>query len=637
MAESKTSLADLPLDILVDIWPYLDAKSFLSLCSTCKSFQQPSIRLDPAYWSFATRSTFRIPNQPVVQHDGVRWQNMYRRLLTQSRVFTWGNKSHSRLGHSYDERVHDMPMMPRVIRPRRIRMSTHCSFPTEMEDTRQLGVIADMQCGGWSTTLLTSKGSLHSVGVLDGGRVFAAIERLKPLGFPAGFPSSSAEAQYEEPSIAIRQFSSGRSHILAVSDTGRIWSWYHVQNPALHVRFANLDISEMSLSDEEKKATAYGRVKQVVAGWSRSSAYIVGVGIVVWDPVERDHDEEATDTMLVLEHAEVPSTGFQRVKDARSQSEEQKALGEHVGAVLNYIILEHFVVFATDTGKVFCGRFGEKNRVDNIIELRALRSGQGVPLDVQGSFRRFAVFKGKEVITSDQNYLDSLWTTQGNLSDEVNAAGLHKIPALQDNGVISVAFGDYHYLALHSNGTITSYGTELQACGALGLGDEHEDEGRARGIVYDRFTHDGRLLPHAYTHGRQVWFDHQRKDWINHLMKGGDDGEEANERIQLVRDQQHVQGEVSEWIEQEGRAWEAKHKGKDGLGAYFALGISAAGWHSGGLVLVNDELANQGYTDSLEAKSFPRLKLADGVEMPGTKAFDEWREGRPDWRLDLQI
>jgi len=84
MSEKITSITDLPLDILVLIFPSLDAKSFLSLCSTCKAFQQPSIRLDPAYWSYATRSTFRIPNQPVVQHDGQRWQKMYRRLLTVS-------------------------------------------------------------------------------------------------------------------------------------------------------------------------------------------------------------------------------------------------------------------------------------------------------------------------------------------------------------------------------------------------------------------------------------------------------------------------------------------------------------------------------------------------------------------------
>ena len=35
-----------------------------------------------------------------------------------------------------------------------------------------LGVISDMQCGGWSTTLLTARGELYIVGVMDG------LERL---------------------------------------------------------------------------------------------------------------------------------------------------------------------------------------------------------------------------------------------------------------------------------------------------------------------------------------------------------------------------------------------------------------------------------------------------------------------------
>ncbi|KAL5120004.1 hypothetical protein ACEQ8H_002102 [Pleosporales sp. CAS-2024a] len=505
-----------------------------------------------------------------------------------------------------------------------------------MENTRDLGVIADMQCGGWSTTLLTSQGTLHAVGVLDGGRVIAAVEHLQPLGFPPGYPSSSSEAQYSEPAITIRQFSAGRSHILALSDSGCIWSWYHVKQAALQVRFANIDLNEVSLAGSaSSKASVYGKVKQVVAGWSRSSAYIHGYGIVVWDPVERDHDDDTTDTMLVLENAEIPKTGYQRIRGTHD-TEEQRALGEEVGAVINYIILEHYVVFVTDLGKVFCGRFQAKNRVEDVLELGELSSVTGDRVDVQGSFRRFAVFKNNEVVTSDQGYLEACWNNRHNHLEQTNVEGLHWIPALQGSGVISVAFGDYHYLALHSNGIITSYGTELQACGALGLGGEQDDEGKARGIVYERFSHDGRLLPHAYTRGRQVWFDHTNKNWVNHLMRGGKDPEEAKERLELFKSAHNVQGEVSEWIEQEGRSMDQQKKGEDELGAYFALRVSAAGWHSGALMLVNDELASEESEMSFEDCAFPRLKLSDGSEMPGTKAFDEWHGGRPEWNLDVQ-
>ncbi|KAF2997055.1 hypothetical protein E8E13_001550 [Curvularia kusanoi] len=628
-----SSITDLPLDILVLVFPYLDAKSFLSLCSTCKAFQQPSIRLDPAYWSFTTRSAFRVPNQPVVQHDGLRWQKLYRRMLTQTRVYTWGNNGQNRLGHGYPE-LEQVPLirgpMPFNRHPRmRLGGRRDCAFPTEMEDTRKLGIIADMQCGGWSTTLLTASGTLHTAGVLDGQTTLASNSRMSPLTFPAGFLYTTTDC---EPSIAIRQFSAGRSHILGLSDDGKIWSWYNASKAALQVKFAHVDLREQATEGPlANRASAFGHVRQVVAGWSRSSAYVQGVGIVVWDVVERQAHDRETDTMLVLKNVEVPKTGYRRPKGRERESEEQETLGEEVGEVLNYIILEHFVVFATDAGKVFCGLFGDKNKVDDVLELRDLQSENGTAVDVQGSFRRFAVFKNGEVITADQDYLHRCWDARGT---DVSFGGLHKIPALQHNDVISVAFGDYHYLALHSNGKITSYGTELQSCGALGLG-EHGPQGKARGIVYDRFTSDGRLLPHAYTYGRQVWFDSRKKDWIQHIIQNApNDNEEARARADLFEEEVNVRGEVSEWIEQEAREWD-EDTGDDGLGAYFALRVSAAGWHSGALVLVNDELAGKEPSYSYQGKTFPRLRLSDGTEMPGSGSLDEWRHGQPEWQLDV--
>jgi SCF-associated factor 1 len=408
-----------------------------------------------------------------------------------------------------------------------------------------------------------------------------------------------------------------------------------VKKPALQVKFAHVELKELSWTTPQSPSSKYGQVRQVVAGWSRSSAYVHGVGIVVWDPVERDDGDGETDTMLVMESAEVPQTVYKREKDSHAQSDEQRSLGENVGEVVNFIMLEHFVVFNTDIGRVFCGRFGEKNRVDNILELRQLRHEQGAPLDVQGSFRRFAVFRNDEVITADQDYLEACWNAQRSDPEQENVAGLRKIPALQRNDVISIAFGDFHYLALHSNGKITSYGTEMNACGALGLGDEANSVGQARGIVYDRFSHHGQLLPHAYTHGRQVWFDTRKRDWIEHVVHGYADQDESRERRSLFNDDRTVQGEVSEWLEQAGRAWD-KDGGEDGLGAYFALRVSAAGWHSGALVLVNEELAAKDPPYNWEKQNFPRLKLADGTEMPGSKDFDEWREGRPDFQLNSE-
>ncbi|KAF2678514.1 hypothetical protein K458DRAFT_480794 [Lentithecium fluviatile CBS 122367] len=632
MADRVTNLTELPLDILVLVFPYLDARSFLSLCCTCKAFQQPSIRLDPAYWSYATRSAFRVPNQPVVQHDGDRWQKLYRRLLTQSRVYTWGNNTHHRLGHSYDEPVTRHPGAPRF---RRFVQNSYCSFPTEMDHARELGIIADLQCGGWSTTVLTSKGILHTAGVLDGQSIYntaPGTDHLQRLQFPPGYPSSSTEAYYE-PTTAIRQFSAGRSHILGLSDSGRIWSWAKVQSPALQIKFPDVEIKETSGNEPSAiQPSLYGRVKQVVAGWSCSSAYVYGTGIVLWEPVRRGRNDGESDTMLVLENFEVPKTGYQRTKGpARgSESDHDPALGDEVGAVLNYIVLEIYVVFVTDIGKVFCGRLGNKNKVDGILELLALRNEKQTAIDVQGSFRRFAIFKNGEVVTVDQDYLDACWNSRGTSPEQSEIEGLARIPALQHNDVISVAFGDYHFLALHSTGVITTYGTELQSCGALGLGCDGKPTGRLRGIDYEIFNHNGSLLPHTRRTGRQVWFRAEQGGWLAILSNGGNDPEEARERIELFTTDRNVQGEVSEWVEQEGRAWD-EDKGEDGLGAYFALRVSAAGWHSGAVVMVNDDLVNKPGVYDWQHKTFPRLKLSDGREMAGAVAFDDWREGRPEW------
>jgi SCF-associated factor 1 len=338
------------------------------------------------------------------------------------------------------------------------------------------------------------------------------------------------------------------------------------------------------------------------------------------------------------------------------------------------------------------------------------------------------------VLTCHQDRLNSILD---GFAQTGTGALFTRIPALQNKNVISVAFGDYHFHALHSPGYITSYGNEPQACGALGLGGHGDPEGRLRGIRYSGMGGDGRLVPHAYTEGRRIWFEEEKRQWIKFLTSGGADPEEAAERVRMAIGSPDLagQGEVSEWVEQQGRAWEEKYglqdQDEDGLGAYFALSVTAAGWHSGALVLVNEELAQKisaaceipdpkaeapalatvnDDEEAEEAKNvstqpsssllstvldygrwflgvgpysasspssntwqsnstqpagvesrrapgpadygaspregmlytwagdhFPRLRLRDGREMPGTVEFDEWRYGRPEWDLDFTL
>ncbi|GAM88961.1 hypothetical protein ANO11243_069950 [Dothideomycetidae sp. 11243] len=473
-------------------------------------------------------------------------------------------------------------------------------------DGRQLGVIADLQAGGWSTTFLTAQGALYSAGIMNGmgalgrhARTHVAHHTPEKLKYPRGYVHPANRYDSE---TAIRQFSSGRAHVLGLSDAGRIWSWNDIDDLGLSVKFLNIDLNEGGNSNARSK------VKKVVAGWSKSAALIEDVGIVVWDPIKRTPAEAPTeDAMLVLQTAIVPQTAFQRDPTRRQNRQLASSSLQNdpsIGEVLGFILLEFFVVFNTHAGRVFASEIfwdGNRQEFGPLVELHPQASTvdgghsqsqaqEPFVTDVQGSFRNLAIFtRSGQVLTGTQDHIRS-------------GAAFSSIPALQNTGVISLAFGDHHFLALHKDGYITSYGTESQGCGSLGLGGRHNPEGRLRGIRYAAFGRDGKLVPQAYTTGRRVWFEAEKREWIKFLLSGGRDPQEAVERVRMTQETL-VQAEVSEWLEQEGNAWGVRfaspsksgdsEEAEDQLLPYFALSVTAAGWHSGALVLVNQEAADR--------------------------------------------
>ena len=751
-ANMTTNLLDLPVDILLLLLPHLSAPSLLALTSTCHALHDPIFLSSPTYWSHLVRTTFRVPNTPVVESDGARWRNLYKRMKTQSRIYTWGNNEKSCLGHSHEVQGRNGGVGPPAWRRVNALRRRHVSSPGEMLGTENLGVVADLQCGGWSTTLLTAKGALYSVGVLDGlefnqrRRPFNQNPTIEPtlLRYPPAFVDPSKRY---EPHTAAREFSAGRTHVLALSDSGRIWSWQNIAHAGLHVKFLNHDVRE------DVREGSEGSVSKVVAGWNMSAAYIEGAGIVLWEPLKRENgDAETEDTALVLESGVVPMTSYRRERRKGSvRAGDEDSLAETIGEVQSFIVLEAVVLFNTHLGKMFVALINSDDgapRVDEPYELKInavsdvaqadeeLATEPAFATDVQGSYTSFAVFLSSgAVLTLQQSILIDLLQLPNRPATSEQSIPWTRIPALQHKNVIRLAFGDYHFHALHSSGHITSYGVEPQSCGALGLGGHGDPEGRLRGIRYAGLGGDGRLVPHAYTEGRRVWFEPEKREWVTFLTAGGVDPGEAQERMRLALGVQGVvgQGEVSEWIEQEGRAWGEKFGVQDvgeegGTGAYFALSVTAAGWHSGALVLVNDDLAGrvreacevresdepieddedeeeqgvdtaqdsaptsylatavttvldygrwflgigpyahpsstsgarpialpdngarqnttlirprnfgesprEGYKYAWAGDHFPRLRLSDGREMPGTVDFDEWRFGRPEFQLD---
>lgn len=305
---------------------------------------------------------------------------------------TWGQGDKGCLGHSFDT-----PTLPGRRGPM-MRRNRHVSCPRGMEGVEELGIISDMQCGGWSTSLLTSKGALYTCGVLDG---LQFNQRRPPymqqpktipttLRFPPGMPHPNDRY---DPATAVKQFSSGRSHVLALSDSGRIWSWQNIELRGSHIKFLH------HTTKEDGRESGTGAVKKVVAGWNKSAALIEGSGIVVWEPVQLSPNESETeDTAMIFETALVPRTRF--VDSEKRRTNDNNSEGSDVGEVQDFIVLEDSILFNTSLGKVFAAviTWTETSKtVSDPVELSVPVRGESSSeatfvTDVQGSFRNFAVF-----------------------------------------------------------------------------------------------------------------------------------------------------------------------------------------------------------------------------------------------------
>ena len=347
-------------------------------------------------------------------------------------------------------------------------------------------------------------------------------------------------------------------------------------------------------------------------GWAGSSAYINGTGIVFWKTSPEPNAAAETDGFLV-DSMTVPGTSFRR-----NQIEQwsDPSVGSRIGEVINHVVLDNHIVFITHHNKVFAYPADLDDFDPEFIPVEITTFSQSSDFtiaDIQGSFRNFGVFSKSGAVLLGNTTLLEAFTGAARAVNPPTADSLPHptIPrALQNASVISLAFGDYHYHALHTNGTISSYGHESQACGALGLGSPKC--ARARGVDYTHQPGTGVLGRPEWTDGRTtVWFETEKNLWLKSIViePSGDIIPQPLPRLesldQLPVPAQNISELYSEWIEQEGRNWHlgpqedrknissSRNDSDHDKGAYFALKVTAAGWHSGALVLVDSAKAER--------------------------------------------
>ena len=614
-------ITDLPEDIIHLILPFLSAKDFLSFTSTNKAFYD-TFQLDRGYWRTQISSTFRLPISPLLyQEGGARWYRLYKKLRTETTAYAWGPDSDGALGlvendppdvqpPSRERNLFGfrLPLPAHGPRPHRLpRISRPHTYPEQMYIPEKIGTIADLQCGGWSTSILTAKGEVWAVGTIDaadGSRYGQSTQVLTKLQWGA---DPSEKQPWIPKTVPIKQFSSGRRHLMGLDDEGNLWYWDLIEQPA---KLLKLTIPELVDSLKPTK---------VIAGWQTSSAFIPGKGIVYWTPPWRTNQVPSP----TIHEKIVPDTGFSLSQQVAGTDE-----ADSVGGVLGYVVLENYIVYITSTSKVFAFKHDEDHQQP--FQLTSLVNSGSKLLDIQGSFRNFAIFSSTgEVVTCHQTYLDRWNAALLRVRDLMSIQGVPSavldssrpnierpplIPALQHTSVISLAFGDYHFHALHANGTVSSYGVEPQTCGAFGLGTHNAVNSLLRGLdppVPPRWGNpDTRLIEQGWRSPRAIWFDKERHEWIQKVARQAQDRGWNQDVNQGGLDEEGWAG-VSEWVEQESRAWHQRERiipqshlrqnedetevhgmnynnpEQAELSPYFAVAVSAAGWHSGALVLVD--------------------------------------------------
>ncbi|KAL8960451.1 MAG: hypothetical protein Q9193_002851 [Seirophora villosa] len=414
-------------------------------------------------------------------------------------------------------------------------------------------------------------------------------------------------------------------HLLGLADDGKVWQWNSDQ--ARLIKPVHVDVGE-------------GRVTRVVAGWDRASMYVSGTGIIYWpDDLPLRFASEEADALLI-DTATIPGTSSLH---STTHREGTATLQSRIGQVTNHIALENYVVFTTKLNKVFLYRMDfplPDLDPPEPIELTAFYpTNTDIPFevrDLQGSFRSFAVFTvGGDVLIGNRAMLDAFYAAsqEAEISSSTADSPLPQptvIPALQNNSIVSIAFGDHHFQALRSDGTILAFGNDPQACGALGLGFP-TGTGPLRGLMTFGYSPDAVLRENE---GREVWFDPTMHRWLADMRaKATTEGEAAARGAMVLSplgDPEPRTAAITamgDYFAREGRKWEDGVRQEGEMGGYFVLKAAAAGWHSAALVLVDEDKVER-------ARAMHVVQPPPPPPATNTEAGEKEEQEQEDWHGD---
>ncbi|ODV77328.1 RCC1/BLIP-II protein [Suhomyces tanzawaensis NRRL Y-17324] len=288
--------------------------------------------------------------------------------------------------------------------------------------------------------------------------------------------------QSEQRKRKIISLSSGREHIVALDNLNNIYTWDTGTkgHEGTRLSFPGLDLANLS-------------IVKISGGWNLSGCYVYEVGLVIW-------------------YSRIPISREQFDSGARSSEAKYFVIPRTKANIVDFTVGYDYILYIDkSSGKLYkCGfsAIDYSSRSDTISQDEITVSVR--PMDnfnnwlqehnvSEGKFAKFnhvkCCFTNFVVLTDEDNLVignQAHLQYTGNDPDDDGARPKY-IPELQNQHIKTVDIGDHHFLALTSEGTVLSWGLEIDNCGCLGLGskdefvDSHQpsevkDEGRGKGM-----------------------------------------------------------------------------------------------------------------------------------------------------------
>ncbi|GAA5885649.1 hypothetical protein JCM3774_002553 [Rhodotorula dairenensis] len=472
----EDTLSRFPSDVLVDsVLAACSPPSLAALGSTCRRWHDfvagPPCEI---LWQRRAARDFKFPVHSTGRRTG--WYRLYSQLASSS-ALVWGANQNGRLGIP-PERWHTVARIPDPLRRRLIRGGLPVPTRIKLPDPP-----TTLVAGGWSFHALTMNGQVVSWGEMQPSGPGLSPSRELYKGQTTLAPRVLPQM---EQIGSIRQLSAGREHVVLLGEDGKVWEYRAVGRVA-HVR------------DEIDRWGSAGHpdVASVHAGWAYSAILTATNDVYIWwkpdqsavDHAARSAGEDAAGFDPTTHGVTFPlQVNSLRLPDLPNEAETPDRIRKIACG-------DEFVVALSDAGKVFYldisltpatrNQNGEAAAVaelerdlltarrqwtylDRFSSTEALREfgaeRPATPSEVRithvsAQFKTFAAYSVPSTATNEGSIV--LLGEKGKTRPDV-------IPELQNIGVIQVAHGDYHNLALTSSGRILSWGA--YSSGALGLG-----------------------------------------------------------------------------------------------------------------------------------------------------------------------